>query len=110
MSNPGSARERLATLRAGAALAPCMRPAGRGPSDWARFEPTCNVLGDDGQHHSDTKSRHSEVRTAQRFVMAGPVPAIPIMLARRCLPKQDARPKAGHDASASFQGAVCRVG
>src|SRR5690242_7702515 len=33
MSNPGSARERVANPRAGAALAPDLRPAGRSPSE-----------------------------------------------------------------------------
>jgi hypothetical protein len=34
---PEAARERVASPPAGTALAPCMQPAGRSPSDWARF-------------------------------------------------------------------------
>jgi hypothetical protein len=35
---PNAARERVASPRAGAALAPDLRPAGRSPSDWARLD------------------------------------------------------------------------
>jgi hypothetical protein len=42
---PNAARERVAKPRAGTALAPGLRPAGRNPSDWARFG-LCNVFSD----------------------------------------------------------------
>jgi hypothetical protein len=63
---PNAAR-RVASPRAGAALAPGIRPAGRSPSDWARFEAIGNRNGDDGQHHSDMKFRHPEVRAVRSF-------------------------------------------
>jgi hypothetical protein len=49
---PNAARERVASPRAGAALAPDLRPAGRSPSDWVRSE-QCNVIGDDSQYIGD---------------------------------------------------------
>jgi hypothetical protein len=42
---PNAARERVASPRAGAALAPDLRPAGRSPSDRARSE-QCNLFSD----------------------------------------------------------------
>jgi hypothetical protein len=69
MSNPGSARERLATPRAGAALAPCMRPAGRSPSDWARFGAYVTEMGTNVNSAVTFFSRPASMR-----------PQIPLML------------------------------
>jgi hypothetical protein len=38
------------------------------------------------------------------LVIAGLVPAIPIIGAKRCLPKRDGRHKAGHDEAGEFVG------
>ena len=50
---PEAARERVASPRAGTALARRLWPAGHSPSDEARFESACNVIGDVRQLNRD---------------------------------------------------------
>ena len=53
VSNPGSAREQVASPPAGTALAPRFGNASRTASEWTRFDAICNRNRDDRQRHSD---------------------------------------------------------
>jgi hypothetical protein len=69
---PGAGCKSARGRRTRPVLAAC-RPQ---PVRLGEVRDTCNSIGDEIQHHSDTKFRHPEVRAGQAIVIAGLDPAI----------------------------------